>query len=44
MFRLAYGRVADADEVRLASRFANEHGLPALCRVILNSNEFVFIK
>jgi hypothetical protein len=44
LYRLAYGRIADADEIRSASRFAKEHGLPALCRVVLNSNEFVFIE
>jgi hypothetical protein len=44
MYQLAYGRAADANEIQLAARFAKEHSLPALCRVILNSNEFVFIE
>jgi len=43
-FQSAYGRTADADEIQLASRFVKKHGLPALCRVVFNSNEFVFIE
>jgi hypothetical protein len=44
VIRLAYGRPAGDDETRLASHFAKEHGLPALCRVVFNSNEFVFVE
>ena len=44
VFQLAYGRTAGDDEIGRASRFAEEHGLPALCRVVFNSNEFVFVQ
>ncbi|MCH8923180.1 MAG: DUF1553 domain-containing protein [Planctomycetes bacterium] len=44
MIQVAYGRPADDDEVQRARRFVKDHGLPALCRVVLNSNEFVFVQ
>lgn len=40
---VAYGREADQQEVRLASKFVNEQGLASYCRVILNSNEFLYV-
>lgn len=42
-FDLAFGRPANADEVAAATAFASQHGWPALCRAILNSNEFLFV-
>lgn len=39
----AYGRAPSADELHEASDFVHSEGLPALCRAILNSNEFLFI-
>ena len=42
-FELAFGRPATANEVTTASSFASQHGWPALCRALLNSNEFLFI-
>lgn len=42
-WRLAYGREPDRAEMRDALGFVREHGLPALCRAVLNSNEFLFI-
>ena len=42
-WRLAYGREADAAELKLAKQFVGQHGLAALCRVMLNSNEFLFV-
>lgn len=43
LYELAYGRSPDeTDTVQLAS-FISEHGLPALCRVIFNSNEFIHV-
>jgi hypothetical protein len=42
-FELAFGRTATQAEAISASRFASEHGWPALCRALLNSNEFLFI-
>lgn len=40
----AYGRGAQEDEVQLASQFVDQHGLPSFCRVILNSNEFLYVR
>ena len=42
-FRLAFGRAATTKEASGALAFATEHGWPALCRALLNANEFVFI-
>ena len=41
---VAYGRDADEPEVQLATRFVDAHGLPSFCRVILNSNEFLYVQ
>ena len=40
---LAYGRPAAADEVELLSAYAGRHGLANLCRLIFNSNEFLYV-
>lgn len=37
------GRTADDAEVRDCEAFVREHGLAALCRVLLNSNEFLYV-
>jgi len=42
-FRLAYARSPDAIEATAAETVVREHGLATLCRVIFNSNEFLFI-
>jgi hypothetical protein len=42
-FRLAYGRSAGADEIAKAKPFAAKHGLPAFCRVLFNTNEFLYV-
>jgi hypothetical protein len=42
-FRLALGRTPDADELATLTQLAQKHGLANACRVILNSNEFVFV-
>lgn len=42
-FELAFGRPATVEEIHSASAFATEHGWSALCRAMLNSNEFLFI-
>jgi len=42
-FELAFGRPATANEVFAASSFASQHGWLALCRALLNSNEFLFV-
>jgi hypothetical protein len=43
-FRLAYGRDPAADELERLSRFVDDFGLPALCRVVFNSNEFLYVE
>lgn len=42
-FSLAFGRSATADEIAGGTALVSEHGLAALCRALLNSNEFVMI-
>ena len=42
-FQLAYNRPATVDEVEMLSGYAAKHGMANLCRLILNSNEFVFV-
>jgi hypothetical protein len=41
--RLAYGRPATDLERRALTEISERHGLANACRVILNSNEFVFV-
>ncbi|NDB77101.1 MAG: DUF1553 domain-containing protein, partial [Verrucomicrobia bacterium] len=43
MVQLAYQRTATEEEVSAMSAYAEQHGLPALGRVLFNSNEFLFI-
>jgi hypothetical protein len=40
---LAYSRDALPDEISLAEPFIRDHGLPAFCRVLFNSNEFLYV-
>ena len=40
--RLAWGRTPSADEAKLFAAYADKHGLPNLCRVLFNTNEFLF--
>ena len=40
---LAYLRNPTADEAHQFASYAESHGLAALCRLVLNSNEFLFI-
>jgi hypothetical protein len=42
-FLAAYGRPPGSEELSLLSRYAARHGLLNLCRVIINSNEFLFV-
>jgi hypothetical protein len=42
-YRLLYGRDANADEVTLSTRFIDRQGLPAFCRAMWNSSEFLFV-
>ncbi|MCW5557964.1 MAG: DUF1553 domain-containing protein, partial [Verrucomicrobiae bacterium] len=43
IWELAYGRDPGPEESAGAIRFAQASGWPALCRAVLNSNEFLFI-
>jgi mono/diheme cytochrome c family protein len=40
---LAIGRAPSSEEAARLGEFGRAHGLPALCRVLLNLNEFLFI-
>jgi hypothetical protein len=42
-WELAYNRLPEPDEAREAIAFTEAEGLAALCRAVLNSNEFLFI-
>lgn len=39
-----YGRAASETDLQLADSFVRDHGLAAYCRVLLNSNEFLFVR
>jgi hypothetical protein len=39
-----YGRAAAESDIQLAESFVRDHGLSAYCRVLLNSNEFLFVR
>jgi hypothetical protein len=41
-YRLAYAREPTADELGTANEFVAKHGLAALCRVMFNTNEFLY--
>jgi len=43
-FRLAYGRDAEANEASGAAALVKQYGLPALCRAIFNTNEFLTVR
>jgi len=43
LFDLAYNRMPSPEELALLSAYAGRHGLANLCRLIVNSNEFLFL-
>jgi hypothetical protein len=43
MYELALGRPATRSEIKVLQAYALKHGLANTCRVILNSNEFMFV-
>jgi hypothetical protein len=43
-FELAYARTPDTSELQSSLAFVSKNGLPALCRALLNSNEFLFLE
>jgi Protein of unknown function (DUF1549)/Protein of unknown function (DUF1553)/Planctomycete cytochrome C len=42
-FRLVYGRAPDEQELSLSREFVTRRGLPAFCRALWNSSEFLFV-
>ena len=42
-FALAFSRQPGPAELASASALVKEHGLPQLCRMLLNANEFVYV-
>ena len=42
-FRLAFGRSAEAEELKFSQQLLEKQNLLHLCRVLLNTNEFVHI-
>jgi hypothetical protein len=42
-YRLALGRPAAAGERRALTDYARKHGLANACRLLFNTNEFMFI-
>ena len=43
LFKLTYHRQPNSNERLLVAKLASDHGLANACRVILNSNEFLFV-
>ena len=42
-WELTVGRQPEAEELNTMSAYAQAHGVAAACRVILNTNEFLFV-
>jgi len=42
-YRLAFSRPAKPEEITQGTAFVQQHGLPAFCRVVFNSNEFLYV-
>ncbi|MCP4464296.1 MAG: DUF1553 domain-containing protein, partial [Planctomycetaceae bacterium] len=42
-FMWAFGRQPDAEEMAEVVQFVDEQGLEAFCRVLMNTNEFLFL-
>jgi hypothetical protein len=43
LLQLAYQRMPEAPELEQMKLYVGKHGLAALCRIVFNSNEFLFI-
>jgi len=41
--RLVYQREPTEEELVAFAAFSEKHGLAAMCRLLLNSNEFLFV-
>ena len=44
LYELLYCRPVANDELSVAKEFVRNSGLPALCRVMFNSNEFLHVR
>jgi hypothetical protein len=42
-YRLCFGRSATKEETRTAKSYISKHGLANFCRLLFNSNEFMFV-
>ena len=42
-YQLAFGRPPEPDELTASRELVAAHGLPALCRALVNANEFITI-
>ena len=42
-FELSFGRLPTESELMKCKKFVDTHGIEPLCRVLFNSNEFLFI-
>ncbi len=42
-FLLAFQREPTKEELKAGTSFASDHGLTALCRALLNANEFIYV-
>jgi len=42
-FQYTFGRLPAEEELNAGRKLINEHGLPQFCRVLFNSNEFLFL-
>ena len=43
-YQLCYSRPATRDEVRACLQLVEDHGLAALCRVLLNTSEMIYVR
>ena len=44
LFQLCYGRVPTDREVGICREFVDAQGLVMLCRVLLNTNEMIYVR
>jgi hypothetical protein len=42
-YQLSFGRAPEPPELAIGKEFVAQHGLAAFCRVLLNSNEFLYV-
>ncbi|MCA9200516.1 MAG: DUF1553 domain-containing protein, partial [Planctomycetales bacterium] len=44
IYHIAYGRAVSNEETETAHTFVEQFGLSAFCRIVLNSNEFLYVR